>query len=187
MEAGAESTSSVPVIIDDIKNYDGFQMSRCSYFSIECDAPTTGWSLTLEKRDIPFYLLGISGVIWKPFGKDKIFHNVKLIEETFDAIEKDPSLFVDTNDIWLPNFLFEGKSHERKMVYRVSNRVFLEAYEFRQERISEKRFLENCRKFSDDVEFSEQETASFSSWTAKQIEEAKTRFPKDKDLKLEWE
>ncbi|MHC4359021.1 MAG: hypothetical protein ACYSTQ_09520 [Planctomycetota bacterium] len=65
--------STIPIIIDDIKRYDKFRMSRCTFFSIAYDLPSPDWVLELEDSSIPFFLLGLSGIIWKPMGKRKIF------------------------------------------------------------------------------------------------------------------
>lgn len=102
-----DNMRSIPIMVDDVKNYINFNMTRCSYFSIECDLPSSGWILELKKRDIPFYLISLSGVIEGPVGDNYIFNSSELIEELFDIVEEIPELFIDVNDIWLPNLLFK--------------------------------------------------------------------------------
>ena len=182
---------SIPIIIDDVKRYGNFRMTRCTYFTIECDTLSPEWILELGELGIPFYPLGLSGIIWKPIGDKDIFDSIDLIDELFDAIEKNPSLYVDTNEIWLPNFLFRHPSnttcHKRGSVYRVENDLFRTAYFFTSDRIPERDFLKTCEKNIERIRYSEEETKSFSEWEQTQISRAKQTYPKNSNLVLRWE
>jgi hypothetical protein len=174
----------IPVIIDDVKKYDNFDMTRCVYFTIESDLPSPNWLLTFEGKNIPFYLLGLSGIIFKPFGEKDIFDSVDLIDDLFDSIEKNISLYVDTNDIWLPNFLF--KRQERGQVYRINNNLFLKSYLYRDNKIPESEFISYCKEIPDGLHYSLTETKIFHDWMMKQIEEATRIYPKNKNMELNW-
>lgn len=176
--------TNVPVIIDDIKSYPNFQMTRCTYFTVESDSPSPNWVLNLDNQQLPFYLLGLSAIIYKPFGDSDIFESVELINEVFNVIERNISLYVDTNDIWLPNFLFN--EHKRGQIYRIETELFLKAFLFRETKIDEEEFLIYCRKFFKSLYYSPQETEVFHEWINQQINEAKGIYPKNRNMELGW-
>jgi hypothetical protein len=190
MESLILKIDSIPVILDDIKKYEDFDMSRCSYFTIESDlatessTPSPNWTLMLQAMNIPFYLIGLSGIIWKPLGEDHIFDSAEMIDDLFDIIESCMELYVDVNDIWLPNYLFHGLPHKRGYVYRITGQLFITAYRYRQEQISRDQFLEFCEEASSDIVFSEVETQAFSEWEKIQIRQAREIYPKKPESKL---
>lgn len=181
---------TIPIIIDDIKKHPTFQMTRCTYFSIEADEPSPGVILTLRDRQIPFYLLGLSGIISEPLTNMNIrlpfFNSPTLIDELFDLVEENPSLYIDVNDIWLPNFLFNIDLHQRGYVYRIGNKLFNHVYQFRLNKISEEYLFEVCEELKTSITFSEIETKAFTEWNKKVISFAKENFPKNPDLQLKW-
>lgn len=178
--------STIPIIIDDIKRYETFRMSRCTFFSIAYDLSSPDWVLELEDSSIPFFLLGLSGIIWKPMGKKNRFDSCDSISQLFDKIEELPELYVDTNDIWLPNRLFKDLPHKRGFVYRVRVKLFTEALRYREDQTSQKQFLASCSGLKDSVSFSKKETDSFRKWTTEQVEEARALYPKSEGLALKW-
>jgi len=181
-----KKTCTVPIMIDDIKKYKNFDMTRCTYFSIESDLPSGEWVLELKNRDIPFYLLELSGIITEPTGNEAHFDSSYLIDELFDTIEASPELFIDINDIWLPNFLFRNSPHKRGDVYRIKEKLFIEADRFREDKIPKERFEMYCRELEDYLFYSEIETRSFKEWARNQIEMAKKKYPKNPELALKW-
>jgi hypothetical protein len=108
---------SVPVLIDDSKNYPNFEMTRCTYFTIECDEPSPGWVLGLREKKIAFHLISLSGIIFAPSLEKMTFDSQEEIEKTFTTIEDHPSLFIDINDVWLPNFLISGPRGRGAVLY----------------------------------------------------------------------
>ena len=185
-KSGQEEIPSIPVMVDDVKEFKNFRMTRCTYFSIECDTPSAEWLMELKERKVPFYLFGLSGIIREPIGSKTEFDTSQAIVELFETVEKISELFVDINDIWLPNFLFENTSTERGSVYRIKERLFLEADRFRDDRISMDRFLKICEELRDHISYSDTETKSFREWARSQIEMAKKIFPKNPDLALKY-
>jgi hypothetical protein len=175
----------VPVVVDDVKRYGKFRMTRCTYFTIECDVPSSNWVLGLEKKSIPFLLIGFSGLIIRPTGDGPFFESPDSIEKLFNTVESHPSLYVDINDFWLPNHLFQ-EPHRRGQVYRVGSKLFHLAYLYREERISEGQFLRRCRELRTNIRFSKKETRSFENWSRLQIERARESYPKNKGLELKW-
>jgi hypothetical protein len=180
-----ERAFDVPVVVDDVKSYGKFKMTRCTYLTIECDIPSPDWVLGLRKKSIPFQLIGLSGLIIGPAGGGRLFESFDSIEALFNTIESHPSLFVDINDLWLPNKLFQSHPH-RGQVYRVESRLFHVAYLYREERISEGQFLRQCNGLKGNIRFSKKETRSFENWSRFQIQKAKDSFPKNRGLELKW-
>jgi len=181
-----ESMSTIPIMIDDIKQYKGFDMTRCTYFSIESDIPAGEWILRLKDLEIPFYLIGLSGIITEPIGDKAEFDSPHLIDEIFKTIEESPELFVDINDIWLPNFMFKGFPHVRGSVFRTKEKLFAEAIRFREDKIPTERFEKSCRELKDYLFYSKKETQSFKDWATHQINTAIETYPKNSELALKW-
>jgi len=181
-----KETFTIPVMADKIDARGPSDFIRATYFSIECDLPSPGWILELEEREIPFFLVGISGIIWRPIGKRRNFSSSRLISELFEIIEEDPSLFVDVNDIWLPQLLFAEKKPVRGDVYRIKKDLFVAAYGFRFNQVSEVRFLQSCENLKAAITFSKGETEAFKKWEALQIKEAKDQYRTKESLALEW-
>jgi hypothetical protein len=183
---GEKDMKSVPIMIDSVKNIKGFQMTRCTYFSIESDTPSLDWILQIGDQIIPFMLIGLSGIITKPIGADPYFNSIQLIEDLFDAIEKKPNLYVDINSIWLPNFLFESDLRVRGQVYRAKEKLFIAAYQYQVGEISLKELMRMIESDKNGLKLSETETGTFKKWAKIQIEEAKKAYPKSTELELDW-
>ena len=175
---------SIPVMIDDYKQTDRIKMTRCNYFSIEGDLPSPGWTISLQDRDIPFFLIGLSGIIVKPLS-DERFGSPSSIEELFSAIEDNPSLFVDINEVWLPNFLFDHAA-QRGALYRIDHRLFSLALQFQNQQITLEKFLGEAREHRAGVELSAEETEAFRGWEANIVGDAKKTYPKNPELALRW-
>ncbi|HEX7320648.1 MAG TPA: hypothetical protein VF399_09895 [bacterium] len=179
--------NSIPIIVDDIKNYADFEMTRCTYFIIESDIPSPGWILGLGRFKFPFYLLGLSGIISIPLGVENRFNTSETIQSLFDEIESNTNLYVTVNDIWLPNSLFKRNYHKRGCVYRITTELFIKAYEYRYNRIHKEQFIENCRELRGRFTYSDDETSSFTSWAQGIVKKAKNIYPKNRELALRWQ
>ena len=120
-------------------------------------------------------------------GDSHIFDSPDSIDRLFDTIEDRPELYIDVNDIWLPNHLFKGMPHERGNVYRTEEQLFVEAYSYRQDRISQEQFLISCEELGTNITVSEIETAAFRKWQMHQIERAKDIYDqRPVSENLEW-
>jgi len=178
--------ASIPIMIDDVKDVEEFKMTRCTFFNIESDLPSGDWILELKDCNIPYFSVGLSGIITGALGDNPIFESSESVDELFKAIEDNDELFIDINDIWLPNFLFEDTLHNRGDVYRIKEKLFIEASRFREDKISKEAFEKSCYEMKDLLAFSEIETEAFKAWSKNQIETAKARFPKNPDRKLTY-
>lgn len=157
-------------------------MTRCHYLSIECDDPRPGWNIQLQGLLTPFLMLNLVGIVHQPFGAVR-FNTTGLIEGLFKLVEDNAGFTVNFEDIWLPDFLFK----ERVIVgdvYRVGNRLFTVAYQYRDGRHSQERFETLCRELHGEIIFSEDETLAFKAWTAEQFSMAQNQLPKNRELQL---
>jgi len=178
-------SKSIPVIIDDVKYYEKFKMTRCVYYNVESDLPSPNWVLDHDRKRIPLYIYNLSGIIYKPFGKKIYFNTSDLIKDYFRKIDKIENIYIDMNDIWLPNKFFS--KYIRGSVYRIKEKLFLKAYMFREGRISLEDFLDICDAMSEKMVFySEEETRAFKEWSDHQIDDAKKLYQKREKLALKY-
>lgn len=177
--------TTIPVIVDDIKRMDEFQMTRCSYYSIEAETTSSNWIVELENRKIPHYLFGLQGLLTNPIGGGE-FQNPGQITSIIEQIEFDDSLIVDINDIWLPNNLFDDRPHKRGDVYRISLGVYSIAHKYRYNQISADRYISSCIELKNEIRYSQMESETFAEWAKSQVEEAKMVYKKNKKYQLDY-
>ncbi len=182
---------TIPVLIDDIKQLESFNMTRGTFFTIDASGIGDDWVAILRSRWVPFLLLGVTATLHRPDLFHETFGSAASIDHLFGRIEEVEGLVVESEHIWLPNILFEphigqypakGKPIplERGAVWRVSYGLFQLALTFRQEVIEANTFLERCRQLIEagqiDMGYSQEETDAFRSWSAEQIEAARKNF-----------
>lgn len=177
---------TIPIMIDDVKMYKKFKMTRCTYFSIESDNPLSNWTLTLGENKIPFYLLGLSGIICTPGPEDYYFSTLQKIEKLFDTIEGHHSLYIDINDIWFPNFLFND-NNQRGSIYRIPKELFSVGMLYRDDLIAMQKFTSMSKEFNKSVKYSPKETEAFKEWSINQIDKAIELYHGKPELALEWD
>lgn len=175
---------TIPVVIDDVKSIDNFQMSRCIYFSIQCDNPSIGWELGLGKSTFPFIMLGLSGIIYKPIGNSKIFNKASHFKKLFEEVEANDDVYIDMNDIWLPNHILTGDYRKRGYVFRIDSELFLKAYEFINKQIGQEEFDDFCKKLDYSPEYSKPETFALDQFEKQTIGEIKEAYHENKGQKL---
>ncbi len=170
----------VPILVETLtRPY--FPMVRCNYISIECDDPSPGWQIGLNNLFAPFLLLELVGIVQQPLGAAR-FTSYTLVNQLFEQVEKQASLIINFEDIWLPSFLFASPLHVGD-VYRVSNELFSEAFRYRDGRRNQEQFEGRCKELAPIV-ISPEETRAFAGWIAEQISGAQNSAPKDPDLQL---
>jgi hypothetical protein len=172
-------TLDVPVLVETTSR-PFFPMVRCHYLAVEYDDPRPGWSLTIAGIQMPFLMLGLTGVVLQPFGAER-FTNNGLIRRLFESVEQEG--LVNFEDIWLPDFLFSALPHVGD-VYRVGIKLFSLAFAYRDSRISQEEFEAPCKELQDEISFSEDETMAFRSWTVEEISRAESGEPKNPELQL---
>ena len=157
-------------------------MVRCHYLSIESDDPRPGWNLGLPAVSMPFLMLNLVGIVQQPLGAPR-FSNYGLVDGFFSLLEDQASLSVNFEDIWMPEFLFHGQVTVGD-VYRVGERLFAIAYQYRDGRYSQEAFEGLSKELLRDIAFSEDETKAFKAWAGEQISTARNRAAKDPHLQL---
>ena len=177
---------TIPIMIDDRKMYKNFNMTRCTYFSIECDRPSGDSILGLVSKEIPFFLLGISGIIFKPLSGNSHFNSVQSIDLLFTTVEDNPSLFIDINDIWLPNYLFQ-EQQKRGFIFRIPTKLFFIGLEYRDDQISLEKYTSRCEEFHNSVEYSKKESETFKKWNESHIKQAVDIHQEKKKFDLKWD
>lgn len=188
----------IPVLVDDVKHLEDFNMTRLTFFTIDATTAVDDWVALLRERGIPFLLLGLSPVIHRPIVAPTRFTSPGQIDELFKVIEDIEGLVVETAHIWLPNFLFEedggrwdlspsgeGSGAMRGAVWRVSLGLFGKALLFQREVISGASFARQCRELMKSsvapVEHSPEETAVFRVWSTAQIDAARSNFAQQRE------
>lgn len=177
----------IPVLLDDFKDFENLKMSRFTYFTIECDEPSLGWELELKEARIPICLIGLSAIAWRPI--DERFHefkNLQLIDDLFNTIEEDGNLFIESEEIWFPNYMFSKFSKNRGDVFRVKLDLFNLAFRYQSGKIEMKEYISKADRFINGIRLSEEETAAFRNWSNEQVSVAKEIYPKNKELEIKW-
>lgn len=183
---------SVPITVDDVKRRNNFNSARCTYFTVESEAPSPDWVLGFAGQGIPLIVTGLSGIIWRPSLDELLFRTSEQIESLFDLIEQDQRLYVGTADVWIPNAVLEHVSRgehaepERGLTFRVGYRFFIAAMNFRLDRLAQGEFEHLAGELRDTATFDLEENAAFSRWRQDQVELARRAYPKNGDLALTW-
>lgn len=180
---------TVPVVVDSVKDTPSYLMTRCTYFSIETKEPSAGWSLNIGNDNTPFIMLGLSGVIISPPGDGPYFDSPMKLESLFELVEENPELYVDTNDIWLPNKLFHWADLKprRSDVYRINYGLFRAAYLLRDEASTDEEFLAIISQWNIPVEMSIsiEETHALTKWNEYQIDAIQKHYHENPERKLQ--
>jgi hypothetical protein len=169
-----DNSATIPVAVDAVKDVESFRMTRCTYFTVESSAPSPGWELHNADIDVSFFMLGLSGIITSPATDNPLFDTPEEIDYLFDAIERNDELYVEINDVWIPNELFKNiyPKPQRGHVFRIGSDLFRLAYLLRDEVMSDDDFLQKMTQANIPVtlDFSEGETSALANWNQRQIE-----------------
>jgi hypothetical protein len=177
--------TNIPIVVDDVKTSRAFPMSRCTYFSVECHTLSPRWALEMRNLGIPLLMIELSGVVCEPMGAKGIFVSKQKIEDLFETVEKDPGVYIDTNDLWLPNSVFDLKTYLKpNSVYSVGFELFEVAYGFRKQPVSTKQYVEKCRKRRWKARYSARKTQALKAWHEMQIEEARAHYKEHPESSL---
>ena len=193
-----EDHPDVPVIIDSVKG-DGLNMTRCTYFSIECDTPIPNWYLHTRSGGVPFFMLGLSGIICYPPGDHStlLFGSASSFSELTEEVEQHEGLYIDIQSLWLPGTALQYASMPparsssaqdpyRSILLRIPYELFLEAFNYAVGRVTEDGFLQLGHRYAEAVRVSKEETESYRAWNEKLIAMARERYhsPETEGLRL---
>ena len=176
---------SIPVMVDDRKDIGEFMMTRVAYFYIEAVEPSPDIIIDHRNLGIPVMSLEFSGVLHKPSETEEYFETPEQIEELFRSVESCKSLYVDSDNIWIPNQLF-NKTAERGDIFRVPFGFFTKLYSLCRDDASLSEGLSRFNNHHNLIKFSEIETIAFAKWADGIVENAKIAYPKNDRLKLAW-
>lgn len=176
---------SIPVMVDDRKDIGEFMMTRVAYFYIEALEPSSDIPIDHRNLGIPVLPLEFSGVLHKPTDMKELFETPEQVEELFQTVERHELLYVDSDNIWIPNRLFE-KSPERGDIYRVPAGLFIELYSLCRDDATLATNISRFIGMHGPIIFSEVETVAFADWTSDIIKNVKATYPKSEHLKLSW-
>ena len=176
---------TIPMIVDDVKTQNNFEMTRLNYFSIETVDYLEELTIKHGDLELPATVINLQGVITSTIKKTP-FLSWEEIDALFDSIDDTEALFVDTNDVWLPNILF-SKKLKRGDLIRISPELFRLAIAYRSDSISYDDFISSSVDLSSDIMTSPEEEAAFREWSQHQIGFSKdTYHAKDDTYKLKY-
>jgi len=200
-----DAAAGIPVIVDDVKSFADFHMTRCTFYGIEASAAVHDWVADLRVRSVPFVLFGLSAALHRPGAGQERFSAAEQVDGLFDAIEDTEGLLVETEHVWIPNDLFtdagsgsaatpgsgalagSGKAVDapaRGDVFRVHRELFRRALQFQRGVTGAGRFAEECRTLASSygrlVESSPAETQVFREWSAAQLRQARDNYQRQK-------
>jgi hypothetical protein len=194
---------TIPIIVDDNGQEAGVAagpppapdiLVRCIYFSFEAAEPAAYWTLTLSGQAIPFFLLHLSGIIFAPVYLANVspnntgeFLSPEDITRTFDMVERNQNLLVETARIYLPTWFIRAASKENfpklQDVLRVRHDLFTRLFEHARGKLPEAKYRDELRRYAHEFEdqnanrewplsMSPKETLAFQRWSHDQSAEA---------------
>jgi len=175
--------TAIPVVVDAIKQRDEFSMARCSYFCIQSETPLLPGTLSMYAPDVPVVMMNLTAIIIAPAADKNRFTSAGEFRDLFERVEKDDELYIDTNDIWMPNSLFGKKMPKRGSVYRIGTALFVQALRYRNEEISDSLYLAQTDGMQQELLFSAEETAVLSQWSEIEINLIRTEVRANPELR----
>ena len=177
--------STVPLAIDSVKSGDGFDMTRCSYLLIEAGDPDRIWTITSGNRQLPFAMISLSGIIFRP-PSDEQFTTPDLIEETYDFVEKELGLSISPSSVWLPNKLMPSPKLEEGTVLRAGWNMLALAMRHWNGTLANEEYLQQAFEVEPRIAISEEETKAFTIWHDSLIEDSRRLYHENVSKALEW-
>ncbi len=183
----------IPVMIDDVKDLEGFDMTRFIFFTINAGETFQDWVDLRLNPETPFLVLGDVPVIYRPHRDQQLFRSAQQIDLLFDRIEAAAglNLLIEIEQLWLPNQVLDPKYAERKSaardnpelwraaVWRLPLAWFQLALQFERELISQADFAQRCDlllQSGDLPRYSAEETRAFQQWSQDQIAAARENY-----------
>lgn len=178
---------SVPVAVDAIRTVGGAEMARVTYFVVASEVPAPTWLVRPRlASEFSVEVLGLIGVICGPGPGIPRFSRPDQIAALFEGVEASPELSVEVEDLWIPlDWLARDHEPARGDVYRIQLPIFQAAYRFRTEELSQEGFVGGTQ-LEGSASYSPEETAAFRAWAEARIDEARSIYPKDERLRLDY-
>jgi hypothetical protein len=114
-ELGFAPAQTIPVSLDAVRDLDGVDMARVTYFVIGSEVPEPTWQLRPERAsEYSIEVLGLTGVICGPGLRSPMFRNENEITALFEEVEANAGLSIEIEDLWIPvSWLSQGREPER--------------------------------------------------------------------------
>ena len=160
---------TIPVFVDSVKK----GMTRLNFLVINYHDEQIDWHRDLDKMNVPYILIGPFCVVCNSIDKKNKFQSIAAIKDFFGII-KNTDFLIETNHIWLPNFLL-NEDTERGDCYRIRQDLFIQGHQFAANKISEKEFLGFCKDKEKLVKFEKQEADAFRSWGEEKVAEIRRK------------
>lgn len=199
----------IPLTIDAVREIEGTDMVRVTYFALTSDAPAAVWEVELPPLAQLHGVgaLGMAGVVYSAMresdqvGHDAVefdlFERPEDVAAIFSLEEGDSPLTVQVEDVWMPVSWFRqvavwgggGQPRDlrsdlaRGQVYRVGLNLFQEAYRYTAGEIGLDQLVEVDPE--DQVFISPVEREAIRGWSQDQIDATRAAFP-DKEIKLRY-
>lgn len=183
----ADAPFSIPVAVDAVRVVDDIRMVRVVFLVLAITDASQARidQLTATGLD-PTMLLGGLGVIHRPLTGGDRFHDPDQVAELFTRLDTDDSL-IEFEDIWVPEpWLLDEHAPQRGAVYRIDQRVFRAAYRYRVETLTLAGLMAT-HIAAGSIVYSPEETDAFRAWNARQIQEARSIYPKDPQRALAYD
>ena len=187
---------TIPILVDDVKQLRDFNMTRGSFFTIDASGMGDDWVAILRESKVPFMILGQTNVLHRPDVENFLFDSAASIDQLFDQIEAVEGLVVESEFVWLPNFLFDPHigyystsqkpiQLERGAVWRIGFGLFQMAVTFLQEVIAADTYQERCwhliQSGQVEIGYSHDESKAFRAWSDEQFKAARKHFLEQRD------
>ena len=161
----SKENASVPVFVDDIKNYKDFKFTRLSYFYLDLSTPEE-FSIEINDEKLPVAVIDFEGIIISGIRENFYFDTPQIIEDLFDFIYDETPFNVSSGYIWLPNSLIKKYVSEKidsKSVLRITMDLFIEAS--KKLLMPEQINLNDLSQKEQLIYYSRKEAFAFSEWT----------------------
>lgn len=178
--------NTIPVFVDDIKNYENFKFTRLTYFYLDLSEPEEAQLLLALSLKL-ITIIGNEGIIMSGVGKNKFLDNPEIIDELFDYIEDNTPFVVNTGYFWLPNSIITKYITEklnRQSVLRIQRPLLIAA--IRNLSDPERIKLIDLPADVPAISISSKETEAFKNWTDLTIDQVKKRYYQNKENNLRF-
>lgn len=199
----------IPVTIDAVRDIEGIDMARVTYFALTSDAPSAVWEIELPPlaRLHGVGALGLAGIVYSAMresdqvGRESVefdlFERPDDVAAIFSLEEGDSPVTVQIEDVWMPASWFRrvavwgGEDEprradsdlERGQVYRVALPLFQGAYRYTAGEIGLDQLI--AIDAEDQVLVSPVEGEAIRGWSQDQIDATRAAFS-DKEVKLRY-
>lgn len=189
-DSGQPPPTTVPVVTDSLtRGGSAPHLARCVYFTITADEPNSPWVLNTPNASIPFLMLGLQGIIYRPTRPDlEQFVSPDDWNELVTAVEQIDGFSVDFEYFWVPVALLDraraffpaaeespNRLAVRGEVFRLGQRLFTEAWRAARDGTDFEGYAARVldafdgERLTAGLTYSPEETKSIQAWAIAQV------------------